>query len=73
MERTSRSLSNMMFEELESLNAGKSTPQQARSKAAVANTIIGISRLEMEYARFVALERSDNDGRSRPKCIEMGE
>ena len=58
LERTSRGLANMMFDELISLKEGNSTPQQARAKAAIANTIISVSRLEMDYARFVASERS---------------
>ena len=60
-DRTSRGLANMMFDELESLKKGESTPQQARAKASIANTIISVSRLEMDYARFVSSERSGGD------------
>ncbi len=62
IERTSAGLANVMFEELESLKKGSSTPQQASAKARVANTIIAVSRLEMDYARFVSAERSDEKG-----------
>ena len=70
--RTSRSLANMMFDELDALKSGKSTPQQARAKAAVANTIISVSRLEMDYARFVANERSDKETIAGPQPIAIG-
>lgn len=69
--RDSRSLANMMFDELDALRDGKSTPQQARAKAAVANTIISVSRLEMDYARFVAEGRSD-ETITGPKPIAIG-
>lgn len=70
-ERTSRSLANMMFDELEALKSGTSTPQQARAKASIANTIISVSRLEMDYARFVADGRSDNQ-LTGPAAIAIG-
>lgn len=71
IDRTSRGLANMMFEELEALKNGDSTPQQARAKAAVANTIISVSRLEMDYARFVASERS-GEALPGPEPIAIG-
>ena len=58
--RTSSGLASAMFDELDALRSGKSTPQQARAKASIANSIIAVSSLEMDYARFVADERSDN-------------
>ncbi len=70
IERTSAGLATAMFEELDALRDGKSTPQQARAKAAVANTICQISRLEMDYARFVSDERSDERGKL--KSLPMG-
>ena len=58
IERTSTGLAAIMFDELEALRRGESTPQQARAKASIAAQICSISRLEMDYARFVATERS---------------
>lgn len=69
IKRDSRGLVNMMFDELDALKAGKSTPQQARTKAAVVNTIISIKRLEMDYARFVSTERLSKD--SNLKALPM--
>jgi len=55
-------------EEIEMLRNGESTPQQARAKASIANTICTISRLEMDFARFVTASRSETaeDMRSLP-------
>lgn len=70
IEKTSRGLAQAMFEELELLRKGESTPQQARAKASIANTICTISRLEMDFARFVTSARSDDkDGM---KSLPMG-
>jgi len=70
VERTSAGLAGAMFEELEALRSGSSTPQQARAKASIANTICAISRLEMDYARFVAAERADSNDSLR--SLPMG-
>lgn len=59
--RTSRGLAAAMFEELELLRNGESTPQQARAKASIANTICVISRLEMDFARFVTAVRAGDE------------
>ncbi len=59
--RTSAGLAAAMFDELDALRSGDSTPQVARAKASIANTICAISRLEMEYARFVSVERRDDN------------
>jgi hypothetical protein len=56
--RTSKGLIDTLFDELDSLTAGKTTPQHARAVASVATTICSVSRLEMDYARFVAEPRS---------------
>lgn len=71
IERTSKGLSNTLFNELEKLRSGESTPQQSRSVAALANTICAVSRLEMDYARFVSLERAESVG-SGLSSLPMG-
>ena len=71
IEKTSRGLAKAMFEELELLRSGESTPQQARAKSSIANTICTISRLEMDYARFVTAVRSD-DQKDGMKALPMG-
>lgn len=72
IERTSRGLAGVMFEELDALKSGSSTPQMARSKAAVANTICTISRLEMDFARFVAGQRADSEDKNKLGSLPMG-
>lgn len=71
IERTSRGLAEAMFDELDRLLEGKSTPQQASAKAKVANTICQISRLEMDFARFVAGERAELASMALP-ALSMG-
>lgn len=72
LERSSIGLASFLFEELDDLKAGKSTPQMARSKAAVANTICTITRLEMDHARFVSSARADETDKSALAGIPMG-
>ena len=71
IERTSRGIATAMFEELDLLREGKSTPQQARAKASIANTICSISRLEMDYARFVSGARSEDESSFGLKSLPM--
>lgn len=70
IDKTSRGLAKAMFEELELLRSGESTPQQARAKASIANTICTISRLEMDFARFVTSARADES--DAMKALPMG-
>ena len=58
--RTSDVLKDMMWDELNALTEGRSTPQNARAKASLASQICGITRLEMDFSRFVSEARSDN-------------
>lgn len=71
MSRTSKGLIDTLFDELDQLKAGKSTPQNARAKASIANTICQVTRLEMDYARFVTDSRSI-EGQQGLKALPMG-
>ena len=53
-ERSSQGLIDTMFEELDLLKNGKSTPQMARAKSAVVSSIMSMKRLEMDAVRFIA-------------------
>ena len=61
--KTSEGLSKVLFDELEDLCNGKSTPQMARAKAHLAGSVISIKRLEMDFAKFAdektALKRTN--------------
>lgn len=59
IERTSAGLANAMFDELDKLNTGESTPQEARAKASIANSIISICRLEIDYSKYLAGSQED--------------
>ena len=73
VEHTSRGLAQAMFEELDLLRNGKSTPQQARAKASVANTICSLSRLEMDFSRFVTEgHKTVENDTSGLKALPMG-
>ena len=61
IQRTAGGLAEAMFDELDRLNLGESTPQQARAKSSVANSIISLCRLQVEVARFVAQQRGGAD------------
>lgn len=52
--RTTAGLRDTLFDELDRLNDGTSTPQKASAKARLAMTIVQASRLDMEYDRFVS-------------------
>lgn len=61
-DRTTTTLMNILFDELELLVDGKSTPQQADAKAKIANTIISVKRVEIDMACFVADSRQQTSG-----------
>lgn len=67
--RTTKDLANLLFEELRALEAGESTATQARAKAAVANAIISLARLEIESARYLPSARLGSDGNTAPLRI----
>lgn len=51
IDRTTDGLTNILFDELENLINGESTPQMARAKAHVAKTILSVKRLEIDIAQ----------------------
>lgn len=72
--RTSKGLVEAMFDELDALRDGRSTPQNARAKSSVVNTICQVTRLEMDFARFVTDARDTETkevGRNKLPALEM--
>lgn len=59
--RSSRGLAQALFEELDMLRNGKTTPQHAKGVTSYANAILANARMEMEHARFVAAVRGDGN------------
>ena len=54
VERTSLGLRNALFDELDDLRAGKSTPKKASSVARVAGTIINSVKIEIEHQKHIS-------------------
>ncbi len=71
IDRTSKGLIDILFDELASLVNGDSTPQHARAVSSVASTLCSVSRLEMDYSRFVSQPRT-NAGEGGLTRLMMG-
>jgi hypothetical protein len=52
IERTTDGLTDLLFDEMENLINGESTPQMARAKAHVAKTILSVKKLEIDVAQL---------------------
>ena len=57
--RTSDALKDLMWDQMEALLAGETTPQHARAMSSLAGQVCGITRLEMDFSRFVSDARAD--------------
>lgn len=51
--RTSRGLRDSMFDVLDDLRAGRTTPQAASAAARLGMVVISASRLDIEHQRYV--------------------
>ena len=65
--RNTTGMKEVLFDELDSLRKGESTPQKARAVSALIGGIIATTRIEMDYARFVASAETHG----KPKALEM--
>ena len=65
--RNTTGLKEALFEELDLLRSGESTPQKARAVSSLIGGVISTTRIEMDYARFVASEST----KGKPKALEM--
>jgi hypothetical protein len=54
VERTSKGLTEALFDTIDKLVAKKITPEEARAVSHTAKTIIAMGQLELEFRRFVA-------------------
>ena len=70
--RTSKGLQETLFDEIDSLRDGTTTPQSARTIASLASGIIQTAKLEMDYGRFIADQRSGREEITEPKTIQLG-
>ena len=65
--RNTTGLKETLFEELDLLRNGDSTPQKARAVGSLVSGIIATTRIEMDYARFVACEATNG----KPKALPL--
>ena len=63
--KTSAEIKTILFDELDLLRNGESTPQKARAVSALVNSMITTTRLEMDFAKQ-ALELG-----KQPKALEL--
>lgn len=52
-ERTSAGLRDALFDTLDDLRSGKTSPRAAAAVAGLAGQIVNVTRLELHYTRFV--------------------
>jgi hypothetical protein len=52
IDRTSKGLANMLFDEIANLRAGITTPSRAHATAKLARTLVQVVRLELDFKRF---------------------
>ena len=60
MNRSTEGLREHLFKQLEALDNGNITPQHAMAVAAMTSQIAKLTRLDMEYARFVSSQRGND-------------
>ena len=70
IERSTKGIQDALFLEWDRLSAGESTPQNAKAAALLANTLVATARLELQYARFVSMQRTVDA--MRPPALTMG-
>lgn len=65
--RTSEGLRDALFEELDMLRKGDSTPQRAGAVSKLAMTVIDAARLDIEFVRFAKAS-----GKNKPQPLKLG-
>lgn len=70
--RSTSGLREVIFEEMEALRNGDSSPQRARSMAAMANSILQSVEVEIEYHKYVSSNRRSSQVDGEKKVVELG-
>jgi len=60
VERTTKGLQSMLFNTIDKVEDGSTTPQHGRTLCSLATALIATARLEMDHARFVSDARARN-------------
>lgn len=65
IERSTHTLRNTLFDQLDKLTSGEITPQQAKAVTGLAGQIVNLSKLEIEAARFLSHDLRDEESIKR--------
>lgn len=71
IDRTTDGLRSALFDELDMLRAGKTTPQNASALARLAATIVSASKLDIEYQRFVSARGGSSEQSGNPRVPSL--
>lgn len=63
--RTTHGLREVLFNQIDGLNNGSITAQQAKAVSSLASQIVSVTKLEMEAARFVSDSRLVNGSNNK--------
>jgi len=64
-------LRDALFEQLDGLRNGTTTPQQAKAVSSLASQIVSVTKLEMEAARFVVGTSQDASEIKALKSVKL--
>lgn len=70
--RTSQGLRDALFDEMNALRSGTSTPARARSVAMLANSILQSVTIEIEYHKYVSDVSNTLAGSTRLGSLALG-
>lgn len=71
MNRTSKGLRNVLFDEIDSIRQGESNPARARALAMLANTALKSVEVEIEYHKYVS-DASKFEGGAKIGILDLG-
>ena len=70
--RTSKGLQDTLFDEIDALRDGTTTPQSARTVASLASGIGQIAKLEVDHSRFISEQRAGRGQVTETKTLILG-
>jgi len=71
MERTSKGLRDVLFDELDALRHGKSSPTQSNAVAKLAGSVVETVKMEIEAQKFIS-SMSKVSSESAIQTLELG-
>ena len=71
-QQTTKGLRTALFDQLDGLRNGTTTPQEAKAVSSLASQIVSVTKLEMEAARFIGDANSQSTTNTkRIKAVEL--